>query len=68
MCTVVALIRPGHAFPVMLAANRDEMLARAWDPPGPWWPDLPGVVGGRDREGGGTWLGINRARASSPPS
>lgn len=41
----------------MLAANRDEMLARAWDAPGPWWP---GVIGGRDREAGGTWLGINR--------
>lgn len=44
----------------MLAANRDERLDRAWDPPGPWWPDRPGVVAGRDRTGGGTWLGINR--------
>lgn len=60
MCTVVVLIRPGHDAPVMLAANRDENLARAWDSPGPWWPDHPGTVGGRDREGGGTWLGVNR--------
>ena len=32
------------------------MLARAWDPPGPFWP---GIVGGRDRTAGGTWLGVN---------
>ena len=60
MCTVVALVRPGHAWPVILGANRDEMLARAWDPPGPHWPERPGVVAGRDRVAGGTWLGVNR--------
>jgi uncharacterized protein with NRDE domain len=60
MCTVVLLIRPGHAWPLVLAANRDEMLARAWDPPAAHWPDQPGVIAGRDRSGGGTWMGINR--------
>lgn len=60
MCTVVLLIRPGHAWPVALAANRDERIDRAWDPPGAWWPDQPGVVAGRDRSAGGTWMGINR--------
>lgn len=60
MCTLVLLLRPGHPAPVMLAANRDERLDRAWDPPGPWWPDRPGVIAGRDRTGGGTWLGVNR--------
>ncbi|TCZ51558.1 NRDE family protein [Roseicella aquatilis] len=61
MCTVILLHRPGHAWPVLVAANRDEMLGRAWDPPGAWWPDRPGVVGGRDRAGGGTWMAVNRA-------
>jgi uncharacterized protein with NRDE domain len=60
MCTVVLLIRPEHAWPLTLAANRDEMLARAWDPPAAHWPDHPGVIGGRDRLGGGTWMGLNR--------
>ncbi|MCO6415977.1 NRDE family protein [Siccirubricoccus sp. KC 17139] len=60
MCTVILLSRPGHAWPVLIAANRDEMLDRAADPPGPWWPDRPGVVGGRDRSGGGTWMAVNR--------
>jgi hypothetical protein len=61
MCTVVTLFRPGHTVPLHLAANRDELLARAWDPPAAYWPDQPDVVAGRDRSGGGTWMGINRA-------
>ena len=60
MCTVVVLIRPGHAWPVVLAANRDEMLERAWDPPAAWWADRPGVIAGRDRSAGGTWMALNR--------
>ena len=44
---------------MVLAANRDEQLDRAWDPPAAWWPDRPGVVAGRDHSGGGTWMGLN---------
>lgn len=44
----------------MLAANRDERLDRAWDLPADWWPDRPGVIAGRDRSAGGTWMGVNR--------
>ena len=59
MCTVVALRRPGHEWPVVLAANRDEMIDRPWDPPARHWPDRGNVVAGIDRLAGGTWLGIN---------
>jgi uncharacterized protein with NRDE domain len=59
VCTVVLLIRPGHAWPLVLAANRDERLNRAWDPPAAHWLDLPNVVAGRDHTGGGTWMGVN---------
>jgi hypothetical protein len=62
MCTVVLLTRPDHAWPLMLAANRDERLERVWDSPAAWWPERPGVVAGRDRSGGGTWMGVNRHR------
>ena len=62
MCTVVLLIRPGHAWPLVLAANRDEMLDRPWEPPAAYWPEQPDVMAGRDRLGGGTWMGVNRAR------
>jgi hypothetical protein len=57
VCTVVVLARPTH---VLLAANRDERLDRAWDPPAAFWPDHPGTLAGRDRSGGGTWMGMNR--------
>jgi hypothetical protein len=60
MCTVVVLSRPGHAWPVMLAANRDEQLDRPWDAPAAWWPGSPGLIGGRDRTAGGTWMALNR--------
>lgn len=57
VCTVVVLVRPDQ---ILLAANRDERMDRPWDPPAAWWPDRPGVIAGRDRTGGGTWMGINR--------
>ena len=59
MCTIVLLRRPGDGWPLMLAANRDEMLTRGTLPPGRHWPDQPEVVAGRDLEAGGTWLGLN---------
>lgn len=58
MCTVILLRRPGADWPLLLAANRDERLDRAWDPPAEFWP---GIIGGRDRLAGGTWMSMNRA-------
>lgn len=59
MCTVIVLRRPGHPWPLVLAANRDEMADRPWRPPGRHWPDRPHVVAGLDEEAGGSWLGLN---------
>ena len=59
MCTVVLLVRPDHAWPVILLANRDERVDRAWDRPAAHWPDQPGVIAGRDRTAGGTWMSLN---------
>ncbi len=56
MCTVVITIQPDQ---IQLAANRDERLDRPWDPPAAWWPDHPGIIAGRDRTAGGTWMGMN---------
>jgi len=58
MCTLIILQRPGNDWPVLVAANRDEMLARAWQAPAEYWP---GIVGGRDTLAGGTWLAVNAA-------
>jgi hypothetical protein len=59
MCTLVILRRPGHRWPVLIGANRDEMSQRPWLPPGRHWPDRPWVVAGLDQQAGGSWLGIN---------
>jgi hypothetical protein len=59
MCTLVMLRRPGTPWPLLLAANRDEVLSRPWRPPGRHWPDRAEVVAGQDELAGGSWLGIN---------
>lgn len=59
MCTLVILRRPGHNWPIMIGANRDEMANRPWVPPGRHWPDRPQVVAGLDQLAEGSWLGMN---------
>lgn len=62
MCTLVILRRTGHDWPLLVAANRDEMAGRPWHPPARHWPDRDHVVAGRDELAGGTWLGMNDDR------
>jgi hypothetical protein len=60
MCTVLLRFRPGAAWPVLLAAVRDEFVRRAWDPPAYHWSGASaGLIGGRDREALGTWLAVD---------
>src|ERR1700761_5936894 len=59
MCTIVILNRPQTAWPILIAANRDEMLDRPWLFPAAHWPDRPDVVAGQDTLAGGSWLGMN---------
>lgn len=53
MCTAVIRWSPGE--PVRILALRDELTSREFDDPEAWWPQLPDVIGGRDRTAGGTW-------------
>lgn len=59
MCTLVMLRRPRSPWPLLVAANRDEMAGRPWRAPGRHWPDRPEVVAGMDELAGGSWLGLN---------
>ncbi len=59
MCTLVILRRPDHDWPVVIGANRDEMIERPARAPGRHWPDRPEVVAGIDLLAGGSWLGVN---------
>ncbi|MBO0610648.1 NRDE family protein [Myceligenerans salitolerans] len=59
MCTVLLRLDPAAEWPLLLAAVRDELTDRPWDAPGEHWPrEAPGLVGGRDRVAGGTWLAV----------
>jgi len=57
MCLIVFAFRPGHALPLVVAANRDEYYARTTAALAQW-PHAPQVFAGRDLQAGGTWLGI----------
>ncbi|HEY8672442.1 MAG TPA: NRDE family protein [Candidatus Dormibacteraeota bacterium] len=57
MCTILLAWRCHPDAPIVLAANRDELIARPSSPPG-LLNENPWVVGGRDLLAGGTWLAI----------
>jgi hypothetical protein len=59
MCTFIILRRPEEPWPVVIAANRDEMTDRPSSPPGRHWPERSGTIAGRDDLAGGSWLGMN---------
>ena len=59
MCLILVASRVHPQFPLIVAANRDEFHARASESAG-FWKDRPQILAGRDREAGGTWLGVSR--------
>jgi hypothetical protein len=54
MCTAIVSVGPV----VLLAGVRDELVGRAWQPPGRHWPQYPELTGGLDLVAGGTWLAV----------
>ncbi len=58
MCTLAAFVRVFRDWPIVVAANRDEFLARPATPPLLLREEHPRAVGGRDLTAGGTWLGV----------
>lgn len=59
MCLVTFACRVHPDYPLIVLANRDELYSRP-SMPVHFWQDHPAVIGGRDLEQGGTWLGLNR--------
>jgi uncharacterized protein with NRDE domain len=60
MCLIAVACGLRADLPLIVAANRDEFFARP-AAPACFWPDVPGLLAGRDLEQGGTWLGITRS-------
>lgn len=63
MCLIAWNWQPDRATPLLLLANRDEFYARPALPLHWWGPTPSGaeVLAGKDLQGGGTWLGVNRS-------
>ncbi|MFI5353481.1 MAG: NRDE family protein [Candidatus Binatales bacterium] len=59
MCTLAIYFQSFADYPLVIAANRDEFIARPALPP-TLLLENPRVVGGKDLKAGGTWLGINQ--------
>ena len=59
MCTLAAYVQCWPHLPLLLAANRDEYLARPSAEPA-MLAHAPWVFAGQDLSAGGTWLGINQ--------
>jgi uncharacterized protein with NRDE domain len=59
MCTLAIYFRALADYPVVVAANRDEYLARPAMPP-TTLVETPHIVGGKDLRASGTWLGLNQ--------
>ncbi|HEY6481925.1 MAG TPA: NRDE family protein [Steroidobacteraceae bacterium] len=61
MCLLVLAWEAHPRFRLVVAANRDEFHARASEPLRAWDPP-DRIIGGRDLQAGGAWLGVDRER------
>jgi len=57
VCLIVFAHNCHPDFRLILGANRDEYRDRPADP-ARFWPDAPHILAGRDKQAGGTWLGV----------
>ncbi|CAG0938902.1 hypothetical protein GPROT2_00444 [Gammaproteobacteria bacterium] len=60
MCLVGIAWRVHPRYPLIILANREEFHVRP-TAPAAWWPEAPGVLGGRDLVNGGSWFAVNRS-------
>jgi len=59
MCTLVAACGLWPHTPLVVAANRDELLDRPSAPPGPYEAGNRRAFAPRDLRAGGSWIGVN---------
>src|SRR5437762_2515036 len=60
MCLLFFAINQHPKYKFVFAANRDEFYSRK-TAPAKFWTDHSNVLGGRDLEAMGTWLGLTTA-------
>jgi len=59
MCLIIVSYKAHPDYPLVLAANRDEMYQRP-SRAAHFWPDSPSILAGQDVEQGGSWLGLHK--------
>src|SRR5436190_15766372 len=59
MCLILIAYRTEPRYQLVVAANRDEFFRRP-TAPADYWADATQILGGRDLEKGGTWMGVTR--------
>ena len=59
MCIILFAYNAHPKYNLILLANRDEYYARQTSRAA-LWEDAPDILGGRDLEHGGTWLGVTK--------
>lgn len=60
MCLIFISLHQHPKYKLIVAANRDEFYQRKTEA-AHWWKDHPHILGGRDLEAQGTWMGITRS-------
>lgn len=59
MCILFLAVNQHADYPLIVAANRDEMHARPSQSLH-CWTDGSGIIAGKDLQAGGTWLGVSK--------
>ena len=62
MCILFIGVDTHPNYPLIVCANRDEFHHRGTEP-AHFWPTTPIMLAGKDKQAGGTWLGINNQGA-----
>ena len=57
MCLIFIAVKNHSKYKLVIAANRDEFYGRR-TASAAFWQDHPQILGGRDLEAMGTWLGM----------
>lgn len=59
MCLILFAVQHHRDWPLVIAANRDEFHHRPTQSAA-FWQDAPHILGGKDLQEGGTWMGIHK--------
>jgi len=63
MCILFSAVNKHEKYPIIIATNRDEFIIRETIPANyDLFEQAKHIYGGKDNQGGGTWLGIDVER------